>query len=190
MNFQEELRKRLDMLDSAVVHISDKELKLVEKRSEGSAELNLTLHSPCILFEKLEDKKLKYFKNEKCADYIMYEKKEDEWYLHIFELKRSIGSSEWDKIKAQFAGALQNAEALAGFLGISINEVRVYSAYRNDKLNDFANPIKLHNKIRMNSSGKTDWNDSRIKLDYPMKQKFLHTKIKLDLESGNGVYQI
>lgn len=139
---EEELQERLELLDSNLVLVSEKEFHLKEKKSEGIAELTLELHNFCILFSELEKKKLGYFKNKKCADFLMFERNQGSWIVHIFELKRSVGESEWKKMKEQFKGALQNALAVAGILGIDIelNNVSFYSAYRNDKLNDYANP--------------------------------------------------
>ena len=53
----------------------------------------------------------------KITDYVMFEYAQDQnqWLVHIFELKRSVGESEWTHLKAQFMGALQNALAEASF---------------------------------------------------------------------------
>lgn len=80
----------------------------------------LKLNHPCILFKDLEKKKLRYFKNQMCSDYVLFEyiDQDDNWRIHIFELKRSVGEKEWNRIKKQFMGALQNALALAGVLDV------------------------------------------------------------------------
>lgn len=108
-------------------------------------------------------------------------------------MKRSVGVDEWKTIKNQFAGALQNALALAGVLEIQtdISEVALYTVYRNDKLNDAANPGKLHYQMHMNGSqAKTsdcqDWNEKRIVLDFTEDISAEHHKIKLDIENGTG----
>lgn len=195
--FQGEIRNRLDLLDKNVVDESDTQLHLMETRNDGAADLLLDLHYPCILFKKLEDKKLKYFLNDHCADYVMYEYRDNVWIPHIFELKRSIGTKEWDKIKKQFAGAMQNALAIAGFLGIDadVANFRVYSVYRNDKLNDYANPAKAHYKIHMKCGERakpeeSDWNQEKLELDFIGKREFVHSKIRLDVENGEGRYSI
>ena len=70
--FSAELQKRLQLLDEHLVFMDDHQLLLEEKKADGAAKLLLQLQNPCILFSKLEDKKLRYFKNHKCADYILY----------------------------------------------------------------------------------------------------------------------
>lgn len=195
--FQGELQKRLDLLNDDLVQVSDSQLHLVEKREQGIADLELNLTNPCILFKDLENRKLDYFKNKKCADYVLYEKKNEKWFLHIFEMKRSVGEKEWKKTKEQFKGAMQNALAIAGFLGIEMNmeDISVYSVYRNDKLKDYANPARLHHQMQHQGCRRIpddceDWDDQEIKLDFPGKEKFIHKKIPLNIENGTGIYAV
>ena len=172
--FSGELQKRLDLLDGNLVCISDSQVHLIEKKEQGTADLTLNLQNPCILFRGLEDHKLGYFKNQKCADFALYEQKKDGWMLHIFELKRSVGETEWRTIKAQFKGAIQNALAIAGFLDIEINldRIRVYSVYRNDE--------------RKCPKDCQDWNDKKVILDFLGKDTYEHNKIPLNVEDGTG----
>ncbi|NBK93490.1 hypothetical protein D5278_16150 [bacterium 1XD21-13] len=195
--FSTELQERLKLLDDHLVAFDENQFVLKEKRTEGKAELTLKLCAPCILFCKLEDKKLKYFKNQKCADYLLYEYKENHWEMHIFELKRSIGLSQWEQIKEQAKGAIQNGMAIAGFLGIevSLDKVHMYSAYRNDKINDYANPGKqryqMHKRVSLEHSQKRcDWNAPMIELDFLGKREFHHHKVQLNPEDGKGSYAV
>lgn len=192
--FAEELQKRLDMLNADLVHISDKELCMTEKSKAGAANLTLKLKNQSILFEDLEHKKLQYFCNQKCADYIMYENVNGQWKLHVFELKRTVSKGSWSDMKLQFMGAIQNALAIAGFLGIyiAIEDVQVYSVYRNDKINDYVNPVRLREQMHQQQTGEPeacdDWNDGTIVLEFGGEVRTLHKKIKLDVETGNGIY--
>lgn len=195
--FPGELQKRLDLLDSHLIVISDSQIHIDEKREQGRADLTLNLQNPCILFMGLEEHRLGYFKNKKCADHVMFEQKENDWILHIFEMKRSVGEKEWKKIKEQFRGAIQNALALAGFLDITIdlNRVCVYSVYRNDKLNDVSNPVKLRYQMHDREPRKwaedcRDWNEDRIRLDFLNIERFRHNKIPLDVAEGTGTYNM
>lgn len=195
--FQGELQKRLDLLEGDLVLTSDSRLHLQEKREQGVADLTLNLQNPCILFRDLEHKKLEYFKNKKCADYVLYEQRDGGWMLHIFELKRTISEKHWLIMKEQFKGAIQNSLAIAGFLGIEVDmhNICVYSVYRNDKLKDYSNPAKLrfqmhHPKCSGISEECKDWNEEEIVLDFLDKEKFVHHKIPLNIEDGIGAYSI
>lgn len=195
--FQGEIRKRLDLLDSNLVLTSNKQLHLEESSEQGKADLILNLQNPCIMFKDLENKKLDYFKNAACADYVLYEQCENIWKAHIFEMKRTISKKHWMHMKEQFKGALQNALAIAGFLGIEmdIDDICMYSVYRNDKLNDYANPAKLRYHMHQQNCDRIseeckDWNEKEVVLDFLDKEKFVHNKISLDIEDGTGEYTI
>lgn len=192
--FQEKVQKRLNLFEvgqGKSVEISNQLFHLTEK-GQGEADLGIHLSRPCILFRNLENKKMQYFKNKKCADYVLFENNEERWSIHIFELKRSVSADEWKKIKIQFAGALQNALALAGVLGISVelNNIELYTVYRNDKLNDAANPARLrcnmHKQENRQKTDYRDWNESTITIDFVGNVAAKHHKIKLDIESGTG----
>ncbi len=124
-----------------------------------------------------------------------YINQDDNWRIHIFELKRSVGEKEWGRIKKQFMGALQNALALAGVLDVCVNlgNVYVYTVFRNDKLNQSMNPVRLRQRMyervsAQSGRGCTDWNEEKLIFDFLGEKEFTHRKIKLDIESGEGIF--
>lgn len=195
--FEDKVQKRLSLLmagNEQPVEVSDQQFHLTEKKS-GYADLQVQLSNPGILFRDLENRKFQYFRNKKCADYVMFEKQKNNWILHIFEMKRSVGIDEWSHIKKQFAGALQNALGLAGVLGIEfdLRQTRIYTVYRNDKLNDAANPVSLrcqiHEKAHGNKKDKKeimDWFQEQVALELFENISLKHQKIKLNIENGTG----
>lgn len=198
--FGETVKERLKLLETGSgdkpVEISDKEFHLIE-RGQGEADLTVSLSTQCILFKGLEKKKLQYFVNKKCADYVIFENKGGQWFVHILELKRSVGSDEWNTIKLQFAGALQNVYALAGVLGIHVEpeNVKVYTVYRNDKINHTANPVKLrcgmnareHNTESMEQA---EWNAKQVEISFANTICVEHYKVNLNIENGTGKCQL
>lgn len=194
--FQEDVQKRLELLDSGAIDVSSMQMHLTEKTDAGYADLQLELYSPCILFRNLEKKKLQYFKNQKCSDYVMFEYTKEQWFLHIFELKRSIGKNEWIQVKKQFMGALQNALALAGVLNIKIKleHVYVYTVFRNDKFKNMANTakerLKMYERDKKYCEDYDDWNGKTIRINFLGENEFVHQKVKLDIESGKGCFPI
>lgn len=178
------------------VEIFEKQLHLKEKDRADFADLQVNLKNPCILFKDLQNRKLGYFKNNRCADYILYENIGENWYLHIFELKTKVKKDTWSYIKEQFMGAYQNALAIAGFLNISINtdKVSLYTVYRYDKINDVVNPVavryNMYNKHENDHKDSVDWNFKQITIKFVGEEKFNHYKIKLDIEKGTGEYYL
>ena len=198
--FQEKVQKRLNLFITGTnqpVEISDQSFHLIETKKDGEANLRVDVSTPCILFRDLENKKLQYFKNRACADYALFENTGESWCVHIFELKRTVTSQKWEDIKLQFAGALQNALALAGVLDVDIKleQVRLYTAYRNDKIRDAANPAKqrlqMHDRQReISSTEESDWNQQMVAMDFPEIVSLEHHKIQLDIEDGTGAYAL
>lgn len=197
--FQEKVQKRLKLLTvgkNQPVEISKQSFHLIET-GEGEADLEVSFSHSCVLFRDLEHKKLQYFQNKKCADYVIFENRGDSWYIHIFELKRTVTSTNWKEIKLQFMGALQNALALAGVIGIEIDPCQsvLYTVYRNDKINDAANPAKAHLEMhtkggRPKDSEVSDWNVNKVLLNFTEDINMVHQKIPLDIKTGKASYQL
>lgn len=188
--FQAGLQERMQLLEPELVEVSDTCLHLTEK-GEGQADLTIQLNSQCILIRKLEKNKLEYFLNKKCADYVLFECTGECWIAHIYEMKRTVKTDTWEtEIKKQFQGAMQNILAFSGVLGIEIQDIILHTVYRNDKINDMTNPVKQHLPMHRKDKRNTDWNDRNIALDFLDRKRFRHDKIKLDVETGEGVYSI
>lgn len=186
--FQAGLQKRIQLMEPALVEISEECLHLTEK-GEGQADLEVQLSNKCILVRNLEKNKLEYFLNKKCADYVLFESTDANWNAHIFEMKRTVKEDTWEtEIKKQFQGAMQNILAFSGVLGIEVGDIILHTVYRNDKINDMSNPVRQHPGARHKSN--TDWNDGEISLEFLDRKRFRHDKIKLDIETGAGEYRL
>ena len=194
--FSNDLRERLNLLDENIVKESNEVLHLLETSESGKADLEIVLQNQCIYFWDLENKKMQYFVCKKCADHVVFEKKADAWIIHIFEMKRTVKKDEWITIKEQFKGALQNSLALVGVLGINdeVKEIKLYTAFRNDKINNYSNTIQqriqMHETKEKREQYVNDWNDEVISLNFLGVEKFLHIKIPLDIETGRGKYDL
>lgn len=191
--FNDNVQQRLSLFEVGTdkkVEYSNEVLHLTEKGA-GQADVEVGLSNPCILFKDLEKRKLKYFKNDMCADYVLFEYKGQYWTIHIFELKRTVKTKEWEHIKRQFSGALQNALALAGVLdfNVDLKQVHLYTAYRNDLINNEADPVaircEMHEKKHDEERPRDDdWNNEFISLDFLGELKLSHRKVKLQVDNG------
>lgn len=193
--FKDNVQQRLTLFEvgqGKKVECSDEIFHLTEK-GEGQADVEVGLSNPCILFKDLEKRKLKYFKNDMCADYVLFEYGGQNWIVHIFELKRTVKTKEWEHIKRQFSGALQNALALAGVLdfNVDLKQVHLYTAYRNDLINNDANPVAVRCQMHEQKHAEElavddDWNHEFISLDFPGELKLPHRKVKLQIDNGKA----
>lgn len=116
--------------------------------------------------------------------------------MHIIECKRTVKNKEWNHIKEQFKGAFLNALAISGYLGINIdmNNVKLYTALRNDKLNEYlkSNPIELKSQVGRFSefNDMFEWNEGEVILETFNKIICKHKKIQLNVNDGTGSYYI
>lgn len=181
--------ERCKLLNKDMYKASETEFELEEQIHDGKAKLRCSLDKYCIAFSKVDDNKFPYIKHKKCADVVVFKKiDETKWELKIIEFKRTISVDKWIEIKEQFKGAILNSMALSGLLGIKkVENIEVYSAYRNEKLSlkYINNPILLKQAVGEKPKEKIDdWEEGYIQLDL-IDRKLKHYKIKLD-EDGNG----
>lgn len=117
--------------------ISGNHIEIVETDKGGKATLS-------VLFKNNQNKEyivintkikhiLKYLTNQKHADGVIIESNKTDrskCSLYIVELKSSLDSSEWSKVKRQFEGATLTALALASTMGITrIESIKYVTGY-------------------------------------------------------------
>jgi hypothetical protein len=105
--------------------------------------------------------------------------------LHIIELKATINSNTWRKIKYQFSNALIRALAIQGILEITINNV--YSAYIKDSLSTIPNSsLEINGNPSKIPKEFTEWEKASNEVALSgTNNPFKHTKIELD-KNGFG----
>ena len=184
------------VFESTLVDEAEQETVLTEKDTEGRACLNLTLANPCIVFRNMDKHKISLFRVKNCADHFIFENSDRGWILHIIEMKKTVYTRQWRKIKNQFEGGLLHAITFARLLEIdlSLDKVYLYTAYRNDKFNDKgyskANPVKMHSAgNREEKKEKREWNSEKVTINCITPYCFIHKKIRLDSE-GNGTWAL
>jgi len=177
--------ERLDWIYSNYYE-TGKQVKVVEKNESGKAEVLFNSNNELLAICLSEDNRLKYLKTANVADGTVCEfVNESEIILHIAECKRTINTKNWEKVKLQFRGGIQNSYGLCGVLNKSVSKVVFYTAFREDKLNtrNTTNPILL--KATLGTKEKTsaiDWNQTKISI---LDREFEHIKIQLDSD-GKG----
>ena len=163
---------------------------LMEKAAKGRMQYSVSCNSGSVLFKLDKSWTMGWLKNQKCADYAVFELNGSKLVVHIFELKKTINSGNWKKIKEQFMGAYLRIGAIAGVLEESVSEVRLYSCYVDDSLteNIIAKRTALSNpEIRKDFNS---WEVPNIIFNYSAGDvTCTHTRILLDA-CGVGSYQL
>lgn len=121
------------------------ELVVKETAEDGMADLTLKLPRESLLFQYKPNIQF-VFSNRKRADGILFlPDGKGKWSLLLVELKRTVGSGNWESIKLQWHGAWMHAIALAAVLEIVLtDQVEVMVGYRQAKLGgENTDPILL-----------------------------------------------
>ncbi|WP_437622627.1 hypothetical protein [Sorangium sp. So ce1151] len=121
---------------------------------------------------------------------------------HIIECKRKVTQGKWEDILQQMRWTLYKLLALAGVLGLSIDEVHLGTAYRFDELSEESSPNPTLGKPTLGGTspqtpGADELSASRLRqlawendeVHLPgFDGAFRHVKVQLDETSGHGVY--
>lgn len=167
---------------------------LKEKNKEGKACLSCTAQGELLIFVIPEKYVFPYLDgdvkgNKACADKFLFnlDKESKTWDLHIIEFKKTIDTSSIGKSQWQFTMGIYNARGIAGFLGMEIKNIYLYSGFQNDKLAGEQSLIALRASNNRDAVRKIrQWKEDRYELRIDGENRiFQHQKIQLDSE-GNG----
>ena len=121
----------------------------------------------------------------KSSDHVVFQCKDGVWYLHIIELKTTVGSQTWKDVKKKFRTSYFNCMALAKVLGIAISDDRVY-AYTTYETENYGKNTTSPAELRPILGEKAedpmqDWNNGQLNSLplAPEKKIFKHTKIQV-----------
>lgn len=180
---------RLGWLDPMHIQLAPG-VEIEETTQEGRARVCFRADSELLSVRTTDKNALRYLKDKQVADGTVCEWQEGRLCLHIIELKRTVKENSWQTIKAQFVGALQNAQALCGVLGeTEIHQVTLYTGYLNDHLAEAksANPVLNKGLVGQRGGSRlADWHAEHLEL---MGHWLRHRKVPLDAE-GNAEVRI
>lgn len=178
-----DLQTRLQWLDTNHIQYGQN-VTVVEPSAEGEAEVCITADNALLLVKTTEKNALGYLRQKKVADGTVCEFVSDTSVnLHLIECKRTVKAGNWEHVKEQFQGALLNAFAVCGLLNVKdIREIRLYTAYRNDRLSaeNSANPTLMKMQVGSRQPAMAqDWQDGAVRV---LNHLCTHQKILLDTD--------
>lgn len=164
---------------------------LEETIESGKSQLILQLLSNSNLSIKNVDNKkteLNFFKSgsklglSKRVDHIVFEKlQNDEWKLHLIEMKSTVGYGTWIDVKGKFRASYLVAQAIAAMLEMTIVKTYMYTTYEKVdlKLSDTKpSARRVHTGEKM-IRPEEEWNGTEFRLNYGEKVKFEHIPIPM-----------
>ena len=172
---------------------------LKETSDEGYTELSLSIEGESLWLKDFDNHKKceflstdKKFGLKKSSDHIVFQFKDGEWFLHIFEFKSTVNLKVWHDVKQKFRASYFNCKAIATVLGINILDDHIYAYTTFEKENFGAtttSPAGLKPMLGVRAvKPMDDWNKGKMEsLRLPQEGKvFQHTKIQMT-RNANGL---
>ncbi len=176
---------------------------VVEQEVAGEARIECSLPEGALCVQwSLPTGLFQFLKEEKNADGALLLWRDDGSHdglfeAHVMECKTTVDQKTWNKVLQQVRWTFLRLRAVAGALGVPIQQVTFYTAYREDKLSSTSsrNPLVPRNPITSRFAPpderierprqlQMDWENDDITLG-DFDGRFAHTKIALD-GRGNG----
>lgn len=200
--FSEDVLLRLQYLKDmkengsvSILQIDKAELTIEEQENDGYASLKVKIRYPCILFSDLEKTRWGYIDYLKISDGLILENRGGIYWIHIFELKKTVKSNAWSKAKRQWAGTLLYALMICGFLRLTVDyeKICLYLGFRHDQLDEQnkATPIETRAALSDRKSGRgvLEWEKDKVTLEILDGVTCPYYKVQLD-NAGEGEYNL
>ncbi len=95
----------------------------------------------------------RWLRQLKSADGLVLASRPDgRWEAHIVECKKTVGDESWRHVRQQLHGTRIRLDALCGVLGIEVDAVYLYTAFRRDRIGAQTSPDPLLVEIPVGSS--------------------------------------
>ena len=174
---------------------------LKEEKDSGKSDLILNVTNDNLCIYNFDDKRRcgflrpeKKYGMQKSVDHVLLEKTADSWKLHLIEMKSGVGYKTWLKsIKPKVRTSYFNILALAGFLGIRICEVIVYTTYEKER---FLAEREVNPRMIMPQLGseardpfRDEWEKDRVILNVGEELVFSHKKVLMKKNALTGTLE-
>ena len=172
---------------------------LKELEESGESELEVHLKSAENLCIKNVDKKhteLNFFQKGsqksmfKRVDHIIFEKlSQNNWDVHIIEMKSSVETAKWTDIKGKFRASYLLVQSIAAMLDLDIAEIYFYTTYERVDLR----PPKEQPTARRLRVGvyqvppQEEWDGGRFGLNFGDRIPFSHRPVPMSRDKNGAL---
>lgn len=185
-------KARLDWIDAN--HFSQGRVVDVVEMDEagkGAVQFMLKEGETALRFKLSEKWRFPCIKQRKTADGVIlqFSVAKKLQAIHLVELKSKLTGSEWSKVKEQLQGALHNAHALLGVLGLGWPEqIICHTAYKVDMLSTNPALLKQPTGERAQQIDGADWVQGEVVIDrrFPRLKHYRHQRDG----SGNAIVNL
>lgn len=177
-------------------------IHLEETEDSGKSILEFRLESGDNLSIKNVDFKntqMCFFQNSKVksmfkrVDHIIFEHLTDEdWKLHLIEMKSSVGNEKWIEVKGKFRASYLFAQGIAAMLEMHIVDTCMYTTYENVHLS-LPKTMPTARRLRLGEKQvkpQDEWDGRDFGLNFGTRIKFMHKPIPMKRtgETLEGVF--
>lgn len=173
----------------------------MNERGEAHIEISYPDSSHCIAWYLEKTGYFQFLEGDKAADGVFFVCHTDSRIdVHIIECKRTITNSTWAQAKKQLQESLTKVLAIAGVLGIEIDNVCLGAAFRDNRLDsaqypeprtgvDLLGEATLDSEMTARAGELKEWRTGQVKLR-GFAKPFPLVKIQLDTSTGRGTYAL
>lgn len=164
---------------------------LEEKEDSGKSLLEIQLNKDGNLSIKNVDMKnthMYYFKSDKVfsmnkrVDHIIFEYvSENDWKLHLIEMKSSVGRKKWNEIKGKFRASYLLAQGIAAMLELNIVSTHMYTSYEKVQL-EVSDTLPSERRMRIGEhyvKPEEEWEGDKFALNFGERLTFEHIPIQM-----------
>lgn len=170
---------------------------LEEAEDTGKSLLKLELISDKSLSIKNVDKKrteFHFFQKAssksmfKRVDHIVFENISDNnWRLHLIEMKSSVGSEKWVEVKGKFRASYLLGQAIAAMLEMNLVETYMYTTYEKVHFSPSKTiPSARRGRVgQKNVKPQDEWDGKDFGLNFGIRVNFVHRPIQMKRDKQN-----
>ena len=188
-------QKRKYIIDNLFVdnfiELESRIVYLEEKEDSGKSLLEIQLNKDGNLSIKNVDMKnthMHYFKSDKVfsmnkrVDHIIFEYvSENDWKLHLIEMKSSVGRKKWNEIKGKFRASYLLAQGIAAMLELNIVSTHMYTSYEKVQL-EVSDTLPSERRMRIGEhyvKPEEEWEGDKFALNFGERLTFEHIPIQM-----------
>ena len=129
----------------------------------------------------------------KRVDHIIFEHLADnDWKLHLIEMKSSVGNEKWIEVKGKFRASYLFAQGIAAMLEMHIVDTCMYTTYENVYFS-LPNTMPTARRLRLGEKQvkpQDEWDGRDFGLNFGTRIKFMHKPIPMKRtgETLEGVF--
>lgn len=178
------------LVDNFIEHES-KIIELEETEDSGKSLLEIQLEEEDNLSIKNIDTKntqMQYFKTDRAlsmykrVDHIIFEHiSENDWKVHLIEMKSSVGRKKWSEIKGKFRASYLWVQGIAAMLDMNIVSIQMYTTYEKVQLTA-SDTMPSERRLQLGEhyvKPQEEWDGDKFTLNLGTRMSFEHKPIQM-----------